>query len=70
MVVKQVINLLVSECLLVAVVFYDWDVLEEERHDSALKRNKEALMTELKLWEGYLGKVAHPYQGYKEPGQT
>lgn len=60
-------NLLSSEYLLAAVVFYDWDVLEEERHDSALKRNKEALVTELKLWEGYLGKVAHAYQGYREP---
>ncbi|CAF99458.1 unnamed protein product [Tetraodon nigroviridis] len=39
---------------LIAVVFYNWVVPEEERHDSALKRNKEVLITELKLWEGYL----------------
>lgn len=40
-----------------AVIYYDWFVPEEERHDSAVKRNKEALATELKLWEGYLQKV-------------
>uniref|UniRef100_A0A3Q0SM56 Glutathione S-transferase rho n=1 Tax=Amphilophus citrinellus TaxID=61819 RepID=A0A3Q0SM56_AMPCI len=40
-----------------AVIYYDWFVPEGERHDSALKRNKEALTTELKLWEGYLQKV-------------
>ncbi|XP_062266340.1 glutathione S-transferase A-like [Platichthys flesus] len=39
-----------------AVIYYDWYVPEDERHDSALKRNKEALATELKLWEGYLQK--------------
>uniref|UniRef100_I3JAS8 Glutathione S-transferase rho n=1 Tax=Oreochromis niloticus TaxID=8128 RepID=I3JAS8_ORENI len=40
-----------------AVVFYEWSVPEGERHESALKRNKEALVTELKLWEGYLQKL-------------
>ncbi|XP_068432528.1 glutathione S-transferase A-like [Clinocottus analis] len=40
-----------------AVIYYDWFVPEEERHDSALKRNKEALATELKLWEDYLHKL-------------
>ncbi|XP_072226755.1 glutathione S-transferase A-like [Leuresthes tenuis] len=40
-----------------AVIYYDWFVPEDERHDSALKRNKEALITELKLWEGYLEKL-------------
>ncbi|XP_075931439.1 glutathione S-transferase A-like [Anarhichas minor] len=40
-----------------AVIYYNWFVPEEERHDSALKRNKEALATELKLWEGYLQKL-------------
>ncbi|XP_030596942.1 glutathione S-transferase A-like [Archocentrus centrarchus] len=40
-----------------AVIYYEWYVPEEERHDSALKRNKEALITELKLWEGYLQKL-------------
>ncbi|XP_003969016.1 glutathione S-transferase A-like [Takifugu rubripes] len=42
---------------LTAVIFYNWYVPEEERHDSALKRNKEALITELNLWEGYLEKL-------------
>ncbi|XP_041665848.1 glutathione S-transferase A-like [Cheilinus undulatus] len=40
-----------------AVIYYEWFTPEEERHDSALKRNKEALTTELKLWEGYLQKL-------------
>lgn len=40
-----------------AVVYYDWFVPEGERHDSALKRNKEALTSEVKLWEGYLQKL-------------
>ncbi|XP_030267800.1 glutathione S-transferase A-like [Sparus aurata] len=39
------------------VIYYEYYVPEEERHDSALKRNKEALVTELKLWEGYLKKL-------------
>ncbi|KAM4539828.1 glutathione S-transferase A-like [Odontesthes bonariensis] len=38
-------------------VYYDFCVPEEERHDSALRRNGEALGTELKLWEGYLQKL-------------
>ncbi|XP_070702189.1 glutathione S-transferase A-like isoform X1 [Pempheris klunzingeri] len=41
-----------------SVVYYDWFVPEEERCDSAVKRNKEALAAELKLWEGYLEKAA------------
>ncbi|KAF0047683.1 hypothetical protein F2P81_001316 [Scophthalmus maximus] len=41
-----------------AVIYYNWFVPEGERHDSALERNREALATELKLWEGYLQKVA------------
>lgn len=32
-----------------------------------MKRNKEALITELRLWEGYLEKVAYTYQRCKEP---
>lgn len=40
-----------------AVVYYEWYVPEDERHDSALKRNREALTTELQLWEGYLQKL-------------
>ncbi|XP_074469219.1 glutathione S-transferase A-like [Sebastes fasciatus] len=41
-----------------SVIYYEWFVPEEERHDSAVERNKEALATELKLWEEYLQKVA------------
>lgn len=44
-------------CILDSVVYYDWSVPEQERHDSAVKRNREALITELRLWEGYLQKV-------------
>ncbi|MED6240367.1 hypothetical protein ATANTOWER_019982, partial [Ataeniobius toweri] len=40
-----------------ATIFYDYYVPEGERLESALKRNKEALVTELKLWEGYLEKL-------------
>ncbi|XP_034560962.1 glutathione S-transferase A-like [Notolabrus celidotus] len=41
------------------VVYFQWFFLnEEERHDSALKRFREALVTELKLWERYLEEVA------------
>ncbi|KAM9823733.1 glutathione S-transferase A-like [Neosynchiropus ocellatus] len=38
------------------VIYYNWKVPEGERHDSAVKRNREALTAELKLWEGYLEK--------------
>ncbi|XP_036433834.1 glutathione S-transferase rho [Colossoma macropomum] len=38
-------------------VFYDFFVPEGERHESAQKRHKEALSTELKLWESYLQKL-------------
>ncbi|XP_051806520.1 glutathione S-transferase A-like [Acanthochromis polyacanthus] len=38
-------------------IYYDYLVPEGERHDSAVKRNKEALVTELNLWEGYLQKL-------------
>ncbi|XP_041810799.1 glutathione S-transferase A-like [Chelmon rostratus] len=41
-----------------SVIYYEWFVPEEERCDSAVKRNREALTTEFKLWEGYLQKVA------------
>ncbi|XP_023201156.1 glutathione S-transferase A-like [Xiphophorus maculatus] len=40
------------------VAFYDFFVPEGERHDSALKRNKDNLVTELQLWERYLENVA------------
>ncbi|KAM3596921.1 uncharacterized protein V6R79_022898 [Siganus canaliculatus] len=39
------------------VIFYEYYVPEGERHDSAVTRNKEALATELKLWESYLQKL-------------
>ncbi|XP_059205939.1 glutathione S-transferase A-like [Centropristis striata] len=39
------------------VTHYDLFVPEGERHDSALKRNKEVLAIELQLWEGYLQKL-------------
>ncbi|CAJ1083763.1 glutathione S-transferase A-like [Xyrichtys novacula] len=38
------------------VIYYDYKVPEAERHDSAVKRNREMLSAELKLWEGYLTK--------------
>ncbi|XP_072226715.1 glutathione S-transferase A-like [Leuresthes tenuis] len=41
----------------ISFAYYDWFVPEDERHDSALKRNGEALGAELKLWEGYLQKL-------------
>uniref|UniRef100_A0A3Q2R4R2 Glutathione S-transferase rho n=1 Tax=Fundulus heteroclitus TaxID=8078 RepID=A0A3Q2R4R2_FUNHE len=37
-----------------AVIFYEYYVPEGERLDSALKRHKDALTSELKLWEEYL----------------
>lgn len=40
------------KCL--ADLFYTMMVPEEEKHDSAVKRKNEALVAELKLWEGYL----------------
>lgn len=39
------------------VAFYEMFVPEEERHESAMKRKKESLIAELKLWESYLEKV-------------
>ncbi|XP_069555664.1 glutathione S-transferase A-like [Brachyistius frenatus] len=41
-----------------SVIYYDWFVPEGERHDLAVKRTRDALTTELQLWEGYLQKVA------------
>ncbi|MCI4381392.1 hypothetical protein PGIGA_G00251030 [Pangasianodon gigas] len=35
-------------------LFYEHFVPEPERHESALKRHRENLKTELQLWEGYL----------------
>lgn len=39
------------------VIYYNYMVPEGERHDSAIKRNREALSAEVKLWEGYLEQV-------------
>ncbi|TRY97377.1 hypothetical protein DNTS_032897 [Danionella cerebrum] len=39
------------------VAFYDWVFPEGERHESAVKRKRESLIEELKLWEGYLEKT-------------
>uniref|UniRef100_A0A8C1WT65 Glutathione S-transferase rho n=1 Tax=Cyprinus carpio TaxID=7962 RepID=A0A8C1WT65_CYPCA len=39
------------------VAFYEYYVPEGERLESALKRNKESLIAELKLWDGYLEKM-------------
>lgn len=39
------------------VIYYDYMVPAEERHDSAIKRNRENLSAEVKLWEGYLEQV-------------
>ncbi|XP_054461372.1 glutathione S-transferase A-like [Anoplopoma fimbria] len=38
------------------VIYYNWKVPEGERHDSAVKRNREALTAEVKLWETYMDK--------------
>ncbi|GLD57928.1 glutathione S-transferase A [Lates japonicus] len=43
------------------VIYYNWKVPEGERHDSAVKRNREALAAELKLWEEYLQKGPGPF---------
>ncbi|KAM4549784.1 glutathione S-transferase A-like [Fundulus diaphanus] len=40
-----------------AVIFYNYYVPEGERLEAALKRNEEALVAELNLWEGYLEKL-------------
>lgn len=39
------------------VIYYNYIVPEVERHDSAIKRNRENLSAEVKLWEGYLEQV-------------
>ncbi|KAI4894697.1 hypothetical protein NFI96_026593, partial [Prochilodus magdalenae] len=39
------------------VLFYEYYIPEGERHESALKRHREALTVELKLWETYLQKM-------------
>ncbi|KAM6959539.1 glutathione S-transferase A-like [Aplochiton taeniatus] len=44
-----------------SVIYYNYKVPEAERHDSAVKRNQEALTVELKLWEGYMEKGVGSY---------
>lgn len=39
------------------ILYYHWRTPEAEKHDGTIKRLQEALICELKLWEGYLGKV-------------
>lgn len=62
---KAVVYQRLLECLnlqqrFVDVATYAKRVPESERHDSAIKRNREALTNELNLWEGYLKKEG-PY---------
>lgn len=52
------------------VIYYNYMVPEGERHDSAIKRNKEALSAELKLWESYLEKVKPTAQKHATFAQT
>uniref|UniRef100_UPI00398EB92D glutathione S-transferase rho n=1 Tax=Pristiophorus japonicus TaxID=55135 RepID=UPI00398EB92D len=40
-----------------SVIYYTWRLPQNERHDSAVERNKKELNTELMLWEGYLEKM-------------
>ncbi|XP_020498820.1 glutathione S-transferase A [Labrus bergylta] len=40
-----------------SVIYYNYKVPEGERHDSAVKRNRETLKAEAQLWEGYLQKI-------------
>lgn len=46
-------SLFFPTCLANALM-YTMRVPEGERHDSAIKRNNEALSAELKIWDGYL----------------
>ena len=52
------------------VIYYNYTVPENERHDSAVKRNREALTTEVKLWEEYLGKVNATPSNTPDKGET
>uniref|UniRef100_A0A8C6M9A1 GST C-terminal domain-containing protein n=1 Tax=Nothobranchius furzeri TaxID=105023 RepID=A0A8C6M9A1_NOTFU len=45
---------LTSACFAAQSLFYERFVPENERHDSARKRNGEDLKNEIKLWEGYM----------------
>ncbi|XP_030644274.1 glutathione S-transferase A [Chanos chanos] len=54
---QRMFEILTLQQKLADVIYYNWRVPEGERHDSALKRNKEALTAELQLWESYLQKM-------------
>uniref|UniRef100_A0A3Q3K7R5 GST N-terminal domain-containing protein n=1 Tax=Monopterus albus TaxID=43700 RepID=A0A3Q3K7R5_MONAL len=54
-------QVLMYQCIFEGLTFYEkltktkkLNPFISERHDSALKKNREALVTELKLWKGYL----------------
>ncbi|KAM9385716.1 uncharacterized protein KZ484_007241 [Pholidichthys leucotaenia] len=51
---------------IIDVIAYDWRVPENERHDTAVKRNRECLCEELKLWEKYLQDGPGPYLAGKD----
>ncbi|XP_068567048.1 glutathione S-transferase A-like [Cebidichthys violaceus] len=51
---------------MVDVIYYTYKVPEGERHDSAVKRNREALAAEIKLWEEYLKKGPGPFLAGKD----
>ncbi|XP_061672507.1 glutathione S-transferase A-like [Syngnathoides biaculeatus] len=50
---------------LVQVLYYDWRVPQDERHDSAKARNASDLREELKLWEGYMEKASGGFMAGK-----
>ncbi|XP_051884509.1 glutathione S-transferase A-like [Pristis pectinata] len=57
LVYQRMFEVLALQEKIMAIVYYFWKVPENERHDSALERNKKALNAELKLWEGYFEKL-------------
>ncbi|XP_030644275.1 glutathione S-transferase A [Chanos chanos] len=61
---QRTIEILNLQQKIIDVVTYTRRVPEEERHDSAVKRNKDALAAELKIWEGYMQKGG-PYMAGK-----
>ncbi|XP_030644279.1 glutathione S-transferase A-like [Chanos chanos] len=61
---QRMIEILNLQQRLADVVLYTRRIPEEERHDSAVKRNREALSAEFKLWESYMHKGG-PYMAGK-----
>ncbi|XP_055504650.1 glutathione S-transferase A-like isoform X1 [Leucoraja erinacea] len=57
LVYQRMFEVLTLQEKVVAIIYYFWKVPENERHESALERNKKALNAELNMWEGYLGKL-------------